>query len=284
MGAEASGLADPLTAADFRARKGGEPLVCITAYDAPQARLAERAGVDAILVGDSLGDTTLGYTRRVEVSVDDIVHHTAAVARATTRPLIIADLPFMSYVTVEDALRHSARCIQAGGAGAMKLEGGAEVAEITAGLVERGIPVMAHVGLTPQSLDALSGSKVRGANLSGAQRVVDGARAQADAGAFAIVLEYVPMRLAAAITERMPIPTIGIGAGPSCDGEIQVIYDLLGFHHGTPHRHTHVYAEIADQTEAALRAYTRDVRAKTFPTESHGFKMRRGVLDRLSFD
>ncbi|MBM4437790.1 MAG: 3-methyl-2-oxobutanoate hydroxymethyltransferase [Actinobacteria bacterium] len=256
----------------------------MTAYDAPFARLAEAAGVDAILVGDSLGPNVLGYDSEIRVSVADIVHHTAAVARAIRRPLLIADMPFMSYATPAEALRHAARMIQVGGAAAVKLEGGLAVAPITAALVEHGIPVMAHVGLTPQSIHTLGGYKVQGHDLAGAQRVVDGARAQAEAGAFGIVLEAVPVRLAERLTAVLPIPTIGIGAGPHCDGQIQVLYDLLGFRAERQPRHAKVFADVASTVEAALGGYVDEVRRATFPTEDHGFKLQRGVLDQLKFD
>ncbi len=277
--------AAPLTAPAFRDRKGaGSPLVCITAYDAPFARLAERAGVDAVLVGDSLGTNVLGYDSPVRVTLADAVHHTAAVTRAVTRPLVIADLPFMTYATVDDALHNAGALVQTGGAAAVKLEGGAEVADITAGLVARGIPVMGHVGLTPQSVHALGGYRAQGTNLPTAQHVADGARAQADAGAFSVVLESIPARLAERITAAIPVPTIGIGAGPGCDGQIQVIYDLLGFSGEDLPRHAQVFANVADQIERALGDYARSVQDGEFPAEQHGFKAKRGVIDRVRFD
>ncbi len=277
--------AAPLTAPAFRDRKGaGPPLVCVTAYDAPLARLAERAGVDAILVGDSLGTNVLGYDSPVRVTIADAVHHTAAVTRAVTRPLVIADLPFMSYATLDDALHNAGALVQTGGAAAVKLEGSTEVADITAGLVARGIPVMGHVGLTPQSVHALGGYRAQGTNLPSAQHVADGARAQANAGAFAVVLETIPARLAERITAAIPVPTIGIGAGPGCDGQIQVIYDLLGFSGDDLPQHAHVFADVGDQIERALSEYARSVLDSEFPAERHGFKMKRGVIDRVRFD
>lgn len=273
-----------MTVPEFRARKGTrDPLVCVTAYDAPFAQLAERAGVDALLVGDSVGRTVLGHANELPVRVSDIVHHTGAVTRAVTSTLVIADLPFMSYATVDAALRNAARLLQGGGAAAVKLEGGADTAEVTEALTTRGFPVMAHVGLTPQTAQALGGYRVQGVKLSAAQAIVDGARAQAAAGAFAIVLELVPAGLARAITEHLDIPTIGIGAGPHCDGQIQVIYDLFGFAE-TTHRHTRVFADVARLAESALRDYARDVRQGTFPAPDQNFKGNRGVVDRLQFD
>ena len=272
-----------MTVSEFRARKGGVPLVCVTAYDAPFARLAERASVDALLVGDSVGRTVLGYANELPVRVDDIVHHTAAVTRGVGSTLVIADLPFMAYATADLALRNAARLLQAGGAAAVKLEGGAETAEATEALTSRGFPVMAHVGLTPQSAYAMGGYRVQGVKLSAAQAIVDGARAQAAAGAFAIVLELVPAGLARAITEYLEIPTIGIGAGPHCDGQIQVLHDLFGFSE-TTHRHTRVFADIAGLAESALADYARDVRGGAFPAPDQNFKGNRGVVDRLRFD
>ena len=273
-----------MTVPEFRARKGvGDPLVCVTAYDAPFARLAERAGVDALLIGDSVGRTVLGYENELPVRVDDIIHHAAAVTRAVTSTLVIADLPYMSYPTRDTALRNAARLLQAGGATAVKLEGGQETAEVTEALTGRGFPVMAHVGLTPQTAHALGGYRVQGVRLSAAQAIVDGARAQAEAGAFAIVLELVPAGLARAMTEHLDIPTIGIGAGPHCDGQIQVLHDLFGFAE-TPHRHTRVFADVAGLAESALADYARDVRHGVFPAPEQNFKGNRGVLDRLKFD
>ncbi len=273
-----------MTVSQFGARKGaGDPLVCVTAYDAPFARLAERAGVDALLVGDSVGRTVLGYANELPVTVDDIVHHAAAVSRAVTSTLVIADLPYMSYPTRDIALRNAARLLQAGGATAVKLEGGKESAGVTEALTSRGFPVMAHVGLTPQTAHALGGYRVQGVRLSAAQAIVDGARAQADAGAFAIVLELIPAGLARAITEHLDIPTIGIGAGPFCDGQIQVVYDLFGFAE-TTHRHTRVFADVAGLAESALAGYARDVRQGLFPAPEQNFKGNRGVVDRLRFD
>ena len=275
----------PLTVPAFGSRKGqGAPLVCVTAYDAPMARLAERAHVDAILVGDSLATNVLGHARVVDATVDDITHHTAAVARAITHPLLIADMPFMSYTTLDDALGNGGRLLQEGGAACVKIEGGTEVADITSGLVSRGIPVMAHVGLTPQSINALGTYCVQGTDHAGAKKIVDGARAQVEAGAFAVVLEAIPARLAQSLTANLPVPTIGIGAGPHCDGQIQVIYDLLGFNVEDTPRHTKVYADIADQTARALAAYVQEVRQDEFPTAANSFKLRRGVMERLQLD
>ena len=273
-----------MTVAEFRERKRcNVPLVCVTAYDAPFAQIAERAGVDAILVGDSVGRAVLGYTNEFPVTVSDIIHHTAAVTRAINDTLVIADLPYLSYVTPDDALHNAATLIQTGGAAAVKIEGGVETANITKELVSRGMPVMAHVGLTPQSAHALGGYQVQGKGLSEAQGIVNGAQAQASAGAFAIVLEMLPAKLAGAITTHVPIPTIGIGAGVACDGQIQVLHDLLGFS-SSSFRHSRIFAEIANISEAALREYAQQVRSAKFPSVEHSFKGKRGTVDRLIFE
>ena len=212
------------------------------------------------------------------------MHHAAAVTRAVTLPLVIGDLPFMSFATLDDALHASGRLVRDGGVSAVKLEGGGEVAEITQGLVSRGIPVMGHVGLTPQSVHATGGYLAQGVDREGAQRVIDGALAQEAAGAFAVVLEAIPAKLVAILTERLTIPTIGIGAGPSCDGQIQVIHDLLGLTARTPPRHTRKYADLAEVVRAALTQYRDDVAQGEFPSAEHSFKIRHGVIDRLTFE
>lgn len=273
-----------MNVSEFLARKNsGSPLVCVTAYDAPFARLAEHAGVDAILVGDSVGRTTLGHENELPVIVADIAHHTAAVKRGVKSTLVIADLPFMSYATPDDALRNAATLVQIGGADAVKLEGGSDVAGITEILVNRGFPVMAHVGLTPQTAHMIGGYRLQGAALSSAQIIVNHARAQAVAGAFAIVLELLPASLAKAITAHVAAPTIGIGAGPDCDGQIQVLHDLLGFSSPVL-RHTHVFNDVAQLAKKALSDYAHEVRAGTFPTDEQSFKGNRGVIDRITFD
>ena len=273
-----------MTVSKFRESKGcGSPLVCVTAYDAPFAQVAERAGVDAILVGDSVGRAVLGYTNEFPVTVSDIVHHTAAVTRAVNNTLVVADLPYQSYATPDDALRNAATLLQTGGAAAVKIEGGLATANITRELVNRGMPVMAHVGLTPQSAHVLGGYRVQGKGLAEAQEIVNGAQAQANAGAFAIVLEMLPAKLAGAITKHVPIPTIGIGAGVHCDGQIQVLHDLLGLS-SSGFRHSHVFAEIASISEAALREYAQQVRSANFPSLEQSFKGKRGTVKRLTFE
>ena len=250
-------------------KQAGEPIVCVTAYDYSMARLVDEAGIPVVLVGDSLGNVVLGYDSTIPVTLDDVLHHTRAVVRGTKDALIVADMPFMTYsVTVEDALRNAARLLQEGGAQAVKLEGGAFVAAIVRRLTETGIPVMGHLGLTPQSVHQLGGYRVQGRTAEQARRLLDDALAIEDAGAFAIVLETVPGNVAQAVTGRLTVPTIGIGAGPGCDGQIQVLHDVLGLGTRQP-RHAKRFAELNAVTLDALRAYKDEVSAHSFPTADH---------------
>ena len=250
-------------------KQAGEPIVCVTAYDYSMARLVDEAGIPVVLVGDSLGNVVLGYDSTIPVTLDDVLHHTRAVVRGTKDALIVADMPFMTYsVTVEDALRNAARLLQEGGAQAVKLEGGAFVAATVRRLTETGIPVMGHLGLTPQSVHQLGGYRVQGRTAEQARRLLDDALAIEDAGAFAIVLETVPGNVAQAVTGRLTVPTIGIGAGPGCDGQIQVLHDILGLGTRQP-RHAKRFAELNAVTLDALRAYRDEVSARSFPTADH---------------
>src|SRR5689334_8972040 len=210
-------------------KAAGQRFAMITAYDYPSARLVEQAGVPVILVGDSLGSVVLGYDTTIPVTMDDIVYHTRAVVRATERAIVVADMPFMSYqASADDAMRNAGRLLQEGGATAVKLEGGARVAALVARMVQAGIPVMGHLGLTPQSVNQFGGHKVQGKTPAAAAKLISDARALEEAGAFAVVLETIPGPLAKVVTERLAIPTIGIGAGPYCDGQVQVFHDMLG--------------------------------------------------------
>ena len=250
-------------------KQAGEPIVCVTAYDYSMARLVDEAGIPVVLVGDSLGNVVLGYDSTIPVTLDDVLHHTRAVVRGTKDALIVADMPFMTYnVTVEDALRNAARLLQEGGAQAVKLEGGAFVAATVRRLTETGIPVMGHLGLTPQSVHQLGGYRVQGRTADQARRLLDDALAIEDAGAFAIVLETVPGNVAQAVTGRLTVPTIGIGAGPGCNGQIQVLHDILGLGIRQP-RHAKRFAELNTVTLDALRAYRDEVSARSFPTADH---------------
>ena len=264
---------------DMKQRR--ERITAVTAYDYTMARLADKVGIPLLLVGDSLGNVVLGYKTTVRVTMDEMLHHTKAVVRGATHALVVADMPFMSYqVSTEEALRNAGRLVQEGGAQAVKLEGGARSAETVRRIVEAGIPVMGHIGLTPQSEHALGGFRVQGRDLAGALALVDDAVALEEAGAFAVVLETIPSELARIITERLIIPTIGIGAGPDCDGEIQVIYEILGL---TPraHKHASVYANLGEAITQALTAYQREVQEHRFPTEDQSFHMDEAILEDL---
>jgi 3-methyl-2-oxobutanoate hydroxymethyltransferase len=253
-------------------KKRQQRIPMLTAYDYPTAKLIDAAGIPVILVGDSLGTTVLGYENTIPVTLDDVVHHTRAVARGARHALVIADLPFMTYkVSPEQALQNAARLIQDGGAQAVKLEGGAIVAETTRRLVESGLPVQGHLGLTPQSLHQIGGYRVQGRGAAAAQRLIDDAKRLQDAGAFSLVLELVPAYLAETITQALSIPTIGIGAGPFCDGQVQVIHDLLGLDPDFHPRHARRYASLAETIRDAVTRYAADVREGTFPSPAESF-------------
>lgn len=274
-------MASTVTAPAVRARKGGEPLVMVTAYDAPGARIADEAGVDIILVGDSVAMVVLGYDDTLQVTVDDLAHHTAAVARARPRALVVADLPWMSYhVSVEDTVRNAATLIRAG-AQAVKLEGGAKRVRMVEAIVDAEIPVMGHIGLTPQSVHAMGGFKVQGKAFDAAQALVDDAVALSEAGCFSIVLEGVPDVVARMITEAVPVPTIGIGAGPWCDGQVLVFHDLLGIEDRITPKFVRRYANLKADAVAAMAAYADDVRARRFPADDESYHLADDVAEAL---
>jgi 3-methyl-2-oxobutanoate hydroxymethyltransferase len=250
---------------DRKAAAGSPPLVMVTAYDAPTARMADAADVDLLLVGDSLAMVVLGHDDTLSVTVDDMAHHTAAVARTQPRALVVADLPWLSYhVSVEDTVRNAARLVRAG-AMAVKLEGGAKRLPMVRALVDAEIPVMGHLGLTPQSVHALGGFKVQGRHPEAARALVDDAVELVDAGVFAVVLEAVPAAVARAVTEAVPVPTIGIGAGPACDGQVLVLHDLLGLEDRVLPRFVRRYASLRADGTAAVAAFAADVRSGAFP-------------------
>jgi 3-methyl-2-oxobutanoate hydroxymethyltransferase len=263
-----------ITTAVFRQRKAaGEKIVVVTAYDVAFARLAEQAGVDAVLVGDTLGMVVQGHTSTLPVTVDDIVYHGRAVARGLQRAHLILDLPFMSYqVSIEDGMRSAGRLMKDGGAHAVKLEGGEEVAELVSRLSRAGIPVMGHVGMTPQSVHSYGGFKIQGRTDDQRARIVAGARAVADAGAYAIVLEAIPAALAEEITRAIPAVTIGIGAGPACDGQVMVMHDLLGMDPKWAPRFVRRYAELGRDVQRAFTAYAEDVRSGRFPSSDETYE------------
>lgn len=256
----------------------GDPIVMVTAYDEPSARLAQAAGVDAVLVGDSLGMTVLGYDSTLPVTMDDMVRHTAAVTRTCARALVVADMPFGSYqASADSAVANAVRLMAEAGAAAVKLEGGAAIAPLVERLVSAGIPVMGHLGLTPQSVNVFGGYKVQGRDADSALRLVDDALALEAAGAFAVVLELVPAELAAIVSEELTIPTIGIGAGAGCDGQVQVFHDLVGMGTFTP-RHAHRFADAGALITQALGEYVARVRAGAFPGEDNLTHLDEAVL------
>jgi len=261
----------------------GEKITMLTAYDYSTAKIIDEVGVPLILVGDSLGMVVLGYESTIPVTMDEMLHHTKAVVRGTKRAMIIGDMPFMTYhVSVEDALRNAARFIQEGGAQAVKLEGGVTVAEKVRRIVECGIPVMGHIGLTPQSIYQFGGYKVQGKTAEAAARMLEDARALEQAGAFAIVFETVPAQLATFITQRISIPTIGIGAGIGCDGQVQVINDILGSFADFAPKHAKQYAKLTDIIRKAVTEYHNEVKAGTFPTNEQSSFMDESVLAELA--
>ena len=254
-------------------------ITMMTAYDAAFAKLVDQAGIDVILVGDSLGMVVLGYPTTVPVTMDDMVRHAAAVSRGAIRPLLVGDMPFGTYQAgPQDALRNAARFLKEAGMDAVKLEGGHEVVETVRGLVDSGIAVMGHVGLTPQRVAQFGGFKVQAKTARAARRLIEDCLALEDAGAFSIVLESVPAPVAALASERLGIPTIGIGAGVDCDGQVLVLHDVLGLFGEFKPKFAKRYADIGTAVVEALREYDRDVRAGTFPDDEHSFTMKESEL------
>ncbi len=273
-----------LTAPAVRARKvanGAEPLVMVTAYDAPGARIADAAGVDLILVGDSLAMVVLGYDDTLQVTTADMAHHVAAVGRAKPSALVVGDLPWLSYhVSVEDTLRNAATLVRAG-ATAVKLEGGRKRVPMIEALADAEIPVMGHIGLTPQSVHAMGGFKVQGKEAQGAKLLVDDAKALVDAGCFSIVLEGVPDAVAKLVTDSVPVPTIGIGAGRHCDGQVLVFHDLLGLEDRIAPKFVRRYADLGADAVRAMQAYAADVRSGAFPDDSESYHLSDEVAEIL---
>lgn len=272
-----------VTAPSIAARKGsGTPIVMVTAYDAPSARVVDGAGVDAILVGDSVANVVLGYADTLQVTIDDMAHHVAAVARAEPRALVVGDLPWLSYhVSLADTVQNAARLVRAG-AGAVKLEGGRKRLDAVRAILDAEIPVMGHLGLTPQSVHALGGFRVQGKDLEAARGIVDDAMALAEAGCFAIVLECVPDAVARLVTDTVAIPTIGIGAGRHCDGQVLVFHDLLGLEERMAPKFVRRYADLARDARAAVTRFAEDVRAGRFPSSDETYHAADTVTDELA--
>jgi len=269
-------MAASITAPAVRSRKvraGAEPLVMVTAYDAPGARMADEANVDLILVGDSLAMVVLGYDDTLQVTTDDMAHHVAAVARAKPRPLVVGDLPWLAYhVSVEEAVRNAAQLVRAG-AQAVKLEGGRKRLPVIEAILDAEIPVMGHLGLTPQSIHAMGGFKVQGKERSAALELVDDAHALAEAGCFSIVLEGVPDEVARMVTDALSVPTIGIGAGRYCDGQVLVFHDVLGLEDRIIPKFVRRYADLKAAGVAALSAFATDVRSGRFPADEESYHL-----------
>ena len=275
--------AKKLTVPDLVAMKrDGKRITMMTAYDAAFARLVDRAGLDVLLVGDSAGMVMLGYANTVPVTMDDMIRMAASVSRGATHPVLVGDMPFGSYQAgAPDALRNAARFLKEAGMDAVKIEGGHETIETVRTLVENGISVMAHVGLTPQRVAQLGGFKTQARTARAARRLLDDAVALEDAGAFSIVLESIPSPVAKMVTERLAIPTIGIGAGPDCDGQVLVLHDVLGLYGDFKPKFAKRYADIGAQVEGALRAFDAEVRSGAFPDADHSFTMKDSELDAL---
>jgi 3-methyl-2-oxobutanoate hydroxymethyltransferase len=281
-GAQQQARPGKLTARDIQARKSGEKLTMLSLYDYPFARLAEKAGIDIILVGDSLGMVIQGYDSTVPVKLDDIIYHTRATRRGAPRTHVVADMPFLTYhLGVERAVENAGRLLQEGGADSIKLEGGQEVADRVEAIARAGIPVMGHIGLTPQSAGALGGFKVQGRDVRSARKILDDARAITNAGAFAMVLEAVPAELGEMITSGVTIPTIGIGAGPSCDGQVLVAHDMLGMQERIPGRFAKLYGDVGNQIESAFATFASEVRDGGFPDADHSYSMPEATLTEL---
>ncbi|MBI2912818.1 MAG: 3-methyl-2-oxobutanoate hydroxymethyltransferase [Chloroflexi bacterium] len=272
----------PIT--DLKAmKKRGEKIAMLTAYDYPSARLVEEAGVPLILVGDSLGMVVLGYDSTIPVTMEEMLHHIKAVVRGTKRAHVVADMPFMSYQAgPQEALRNAGRMLKEGGAQSVKLEGGLRVAETVRLLVEAGIPVMGHLGLTPQSVNQFGGYKVQGKTPAAAVKLVNDAVALEQAGAYAVVLETIPAQLAKVISERVAIPTIGIGAGPHCDGQVQVFHDMLGLFTDFVPKHAKRYAAVGESIIDAVRQYAAEVKEGRFPSERESFIMDESVFSEVT--
>ena len=270
------------TTSIMQMKNSGHKISMLTAYDYTTARLLDEAGVNTILVGDSLGNVILGYEDTISVTVEDMIHHSAAVARPSKKALVVTDLPFMSYQTSEyDAVVNAGRLMKEGRAGAVKLEGGKEVCPQIKAIVSAGIPVVAHLGLTPQSINTFGGFKVQGKTEAAAKKLIEDAKAVEEAGAFLLVLECVPAKLAKLVTESINIPTIGIGAGVGCDGQVLVIYDMLGMFSDFKPKFVKHFANAGDVIREAVKTYIAEIDDGTFPAEEHCYKIDDEVIDKL---
>ena len=272
------------TVATFKnAKIKNEKLTMVTSYDYSMARIVDEAGIDGILVGDSVGMVTLGYDNTLAVTMDDVIHHTKAVSRGAKNALIVADMPFMSYhVNIEDSIKNAGRLIKEGKAHCVKLEGGSDILDKIEGIIKAQIPVMGHIGLTPQSINMFGGFKVQGKTINQIQKLIDDARKLEEVGAFAIVLECIPEKISKIITESISIPTIGIGAGKYCDGQILVVNDMLGMYSDFTPKFVKQYKNLKEDINEAINDYITDVKKGTFPEEKHSFKINEKILDELN--
>ncbi|MGL4772664.1 MAG: 3-methyl-2-oxobutanoate hydroxymethyltransferase [Clostridium sp.] len=262
-------------------KKRGEKISMLTAYDYSTARLIDSCNINGILVGDSLGMVCLGYKDTLAVTMEDMIHHTRAVSRGVENALVVGDMPFMSYTNIKDAVKNAGRLIKEGGAGAVKLEGGVTVINQIKAIIEAQIPVMGHIGLTPQSVNVFGGFKVQGKTSEDARRLIEDAKALEGAGVFAIVLEYVPAKLGEIISNEVNIPTIGIGAGKHCDGQILVYQDMVSMYDGFKPKFVKEYANVGEMMKEAFRSYDNEVKNGCFPEEEHEFKIKEKELERL---
>ena len=272
-----------VTILDLQDKKDkGVPITMLTAYDYPTGLLVDRAGIDIILVGDSLAMVVLGHENTVSVTMEEMLHHCRAVARGAQNPLLIGDMPFLSYqVDAKEAVRNAGRFLKEGGMDVVKLEGGREMAPTVRAIVDAGIPVMGHIGLTPQSISKLGGFRVQGRDVAGAKALIDDALALQEAGAFSLLLEAIPAPVARLITERMVIPTVGIGAGPDCDGQVLVLHDLIGLFDRFVPRFAKPYANVFATVTQALETYRQEVMARAFPGPEHSYSMSDEALETL---
>jgi len=274
---------EKITVSNFReSKRTGRKITMLTAYDYPTAKIIDQSGVDAILVGDSLGMVVLGYEDTTRVTMEDMVHHTKAVVRGAKRAMVVADMPFLSYhMGIYESVRNAGKLVNEAGCKAIKLEGGEEVVEDIKAIIRAGIPVMGHLGYTPQSINIFGGHKAQGKTFETAKKIYKDALLLQEAGVFAIVLECVPYKLAKFITEKLEIPTIGIGSGAMCDGQVLVIHDIIGMFRDFVPRHTKRYADVGEVLENSVKSYIKDVTEGVFPTEKNSFTVEDEVIEAL---
>ncbi|AEV68720.1 3-methyl-2-oxobutanoate hydroxymethyltransferase [Acetivibrio clariflavus] len=276
-------MSEKITVSNFReSKRTGRKITMLTAYDYPTAKIIDQSGIDAILVGDSLGMVVLGYEDTTRVTMEDMVHHTKAVVRGAKRAMVVADMPFLSYhMGIYESVRNAGRLVNEAGCKAIKLEGGEEVVEDIKAIIRAGIPVMGHLGYTPQSINVFGGHKAQGKTFETAKKIYRDALLLQEAGVFAIVLECVPYKLAQFITEKLEVPTIGIGSGAMCDGQVLVIHDIIGMFRDFIPRHTKRYSDVGEVLENSVKSYIKDVTEGVFPTEKNSFTVEDEVIEAL---